>query len=216
MFTITISIVILTAIISIAAFNSPKIINEMAFWPYVMHEQKNQWYRFISHGFIHGGIAHLIFNMLALYSFGVNLEQYYFSQPELFGNMSKIFYLLLYLGGLIVSSIPDYYKYRKIPNYTALGASGAVSAIVFACIIMNPGIGISLFFIPIAIPGYIFGLLFILISAYLERRGSTSIAHGAHIYGGLFGILFIIVTTQLFTNYNAVENFIEQIARRYR
>lgn len=215
MFTITNSIIVLTVLVSLAGFSKPKVVNDLAFWPYVMNQTGNQWYRYITHGFIHSGWLHLIFNMWAFYSFGENLERYFFSQPEIFGAKAKLFYLLLYFGGLIVSSIPDYYKYKDNPNYTAIGASGAVSAVVFASIILSPGIGIMIIFIPIAIPGYIFGLGFILVSAYLERRGNTGIAHGAHIFGGLFGLLFIIITTKLFTNYNAVESFIAQIARRY-
>ena len=215
MFTITLSIIIITVLVSFAGFNTPKVVHDLAFWPYMMNNTSNQWYRYITHGFIHGGWLHLLFNMWALYSFGESLEKYYFTQPELFGSKAKLFYILLYVGGLIVSSIPDYFRYKEIPDYTAAGASGAISAIVFACIILSPGIGIGLFFIPIPIPGYIFGLAFILVSAYLERRGNSGIAHGAHIYGGLFGILFIIIATKLFSDYNAVESFIEQIKKRY-
>ncbi|MEO6915814.1 MAG: rhomboid family intramembrane serine protease [Chitinophagaceae bacterium] len=215
MFSVTISIIVITVLISLAGFNSPKVINDLIFSPYTINHEKNQWYRFITHGFIHGGWFHLIINMWAFYSFGESLEKYYFAQPELFGTNAKIFYIFLYVGGLIASSIPDYFKYRDIPQYRALGASGAISSIVFATIILSPGIGIGLLFIPIPIPGYIFGVGFILISAYFERKGNTNWAHGAHIYGGLFGILFVIIATKIFTNYNAVESFIMQISRRY-
>lgn len=215
MISITISIIILTVIVSLAAMNSPKVMTDLAFWPAEMDGHPNQQYRFLTHAFIHANFLHLLFNMYALYSFGEILEKYYFSQPEVFGGKGKLFYLLLYLSSIVASTLPDYFSRRNQSGYRAVGASGAVSAVLFSCILFNPGLGIGMFFIPIAIPGYIFGIIFIAVSAYLERRGGSNIAHGAHIYGALYGLLFTLVTTKLFTNYETIQEFIRAIKIRY-
>jgi membrane associated rhomboid family serine protease len=215
MISITASIIIITVLVSLAAMNNPKVMNDLAFWPWEMDGRSDQQYRFLTHAFIHAGWMHLIFNMWALYSFGENLERYYFSQPEIFGSKGKLFYLLLYITSIVVSSVPDYFARKNQSGYRAVGASGAVSAVVFASILLNPGIGIGLIFIPIPIPGYIFGVLFIAVSAYLEKRGNSNIAHGAHIYGALYGLLFTLVTTRLFSNYETIQEFVNQIRMRY-
>lgn len=215
MISITVSIIILTVLVSLAAMNSPKIMNDLTFWPYEMDSRPNQQYRFLTHAFIHAGYIHLLVNMYALYSFGEMLERYVFAQPEIFGMKAKLFYLLLYVSAAVVASIPDYYLKKNNPGYRAVGASAAVCAVVFASILLNPGIGIGLLFIPIPIPGYIFGVAFIVISAYLEKRGNTVIAHGAHIYGALYGLVFTLIATKLFSNYETIQEFVRQIKMRY-
>lgn len=207
---ITLIIVILTSIASFVAFNNEKIKEELLFWPARINNGR-QYYRFFSHGLVHADILHLAFNMLALYSFGQFIEQDLFTDPNLFGRQARIFYLLLYVLALVISSIPDYFKYRDIYGYRALGASGAVSAVIFAGIILEPRIPVSFIFLPIPIPGYIFALIYIAFSAYMARRGGDNIGHSAHLYGALFGVVYVALAGKAFANANVLLDFYHSI-----
>jgi membrane associated rhomboid family serine protease len=153
--------------------------------------------------------------MWALYSIGRYLETYLFTFPAIFGDKGKFFYLALYLTAIVVSPIPDYFKYRNTFAYRALGASGAVSAVVFAGILLKPDMGLYFLFIPIEIPGYIFGFGFLALSAFLARRGGDNIGHGAHLTGAFYGLIFTIITTKFYSGFNAVQNFIDVVISRY-
>ncbi len=211
-FTITLIIIVITCIVSFAAFNSDKLKDDMLFWPTEI-QNRNQYYRYISYGLIHSDFIHLGFNMLALYSFGDYIEKGLFSSPELFGQNGRLFFLVLYISAVIISPIPDYFMNKNNPAYRALGASGAVSAVVFAGIMLQPKIGISIYFLP-AVPGYIFGVLFLALSAYLGRKGNSNIGHGAHFTGAVYGLLFTIITTKVFANFDAVKAFLDAILNR--
>ena len=205
---ITVIIIIITVIISLIAFSSRKVMDDLIFYPAVISD-RNQFYRFISYGFIHANLMHLIFNMYAFYLFGQVTEM---SFRALFGeSMGNAFYVILYFLALLVCVIPDYIKYKHNPQYRSLGASGAVSAVVFAYIMLNPLQGIGLIFIPIFIPGFLFGLLYLVISYFLGKKGRTAINHNAHIWGAIIGIVFLIVFSKLFSSYSVLEHFIEQI-----
>jgi membrane associated rhomboid family serine protease len=204
---ITTIIIIITALISIGGFSNQKIIDDLIFYPPAV-SQKNQWYRFITCGLIHADWGHLIFNMMSFYLFGRNLEIYF---VQIFGNTGKLLYLLLYVTALIVSVLPTYFRHRSNYHYRSLGASGAVSAVIFASILFDPMTGIGLFFIPIYIAGFLFGLIYLLISYYLDKKGGGNINHSAHIYGALYGIVFTIVAARLFSRYPVLAACIEQI-----
>jgi membrane associated rhomboid family serine protease len=204
---VTLIIIIITVLISIFAFRSHKIMDDLIFYPSAI-TQKNQYYRFISYGFIHADISHLFFNMYAFYLFGGVCET---SFINIFGNSGKTFYVLLYFLSLIACVIPDFLKYNKNPDYRSLGASGAVSAVVFAYILFNPLQGIGLIFIPIFIPGFLFGILYLIISYFLGKKGGSRINHSAHVWGSIFGIVFLIVLTQLFSNYPLLDNFMNDV-----
>ena len=107
---ITLILVIGTGIISFLAFNNEKIKNDLIFYPPAIN--RGQVYRFITHGFIHGDTMHLIFNLIALYSFGENVEAM-FSHPVIFAEKGRLFYIILYFSGLIIASVPDYIKHRN-------------------------------------------------------------------------------------------------------
>ncbi len=204
---ITLIIIIITVIVSIFAFRSQKVMDDLIFYPTaITHE--NQYYRFITYGFIHANIPHLFFNMYAFYLFGEACEN---SFIDIFGNSGKLFYVLMYFLALIASVIPDFLKHKNNYNYRSLGASGAVSAIVFAYILFNPLQGIGLIFIPIFIPGFLFGILFIIISYFLGKKGGTSVNHSAHIWGALFGLVFLIVFSKIFSTYPLLDNFINSV-----
>lgn len=203
---ITVIIVIITTLVSIGGFNNQKIINDLIFYPPAVSRQ-NQWYRFFSCGLIHADFGHLFFNMLALYLFGRFVESAF---NDLFAELGKWIYLLLYLSALLISLLPTYFKNKDNYYYRSLGASGAVSAIVFAGLALVPTMGIYIFFIPIPIPGFIFAPLYLIISAILERKGRGGINHSAHIWGSIYGLAFIIVASNA-VDYPIVRNFIADV-----
>lgn len=200
---ITLIIIVVTVIISMMAWNNYSLMDRWIMNPYDV-AKKGQYYRLITSGFLHADWSHLLFNMLSLYFFGGFIEQVF---GFLFGTSGPIYLIGFYLIAIIVSDIPTLLKYRNDRNYNSLGASGGVSAIVFAGILLNPLNPIYLFFIPIGIPGFIFGGLYLAYSYYESRRGMGAVNHDAHFYGALFGILFMIAI------YPAVlPRFIDQIS----
>ena len=204
---ITLIIIIITCLVSIGGFNNQKVINDLIFYPPAI-SQNNQWYRFFSCGLIHADWGHLIFNMLAFYLFGQKLEGYF---SQVFGEKGKIFYLVLYITALAVSVIPTYFKNRNNYNYRSLGASGAVSAVIFSSILFDPLTGIGLFFIPIYVAGFIFAIIYLLISGWLDKKGQGNINHSAHIFGALFGIAFTVIAGKIFSEFPILSFFIDQI-----
>jgi len=185
MFTLTISIILLTCVISITGFSSPRVIDDLIFWPPAI-KNHHQYYRFVSCGLIHSDYMHLAFNMFTLYFFGRAIEVYYMGMMGL----PNYFYIILYVGALIFSLLPTYYKHRNDENYRSLGASGAVSAVIFAFILIKPWDTLQVFFIPI--PSIVYAVLFLGYSVYMSRKGGDYINHDAHFFGALFGIVFTI------------------------
>ena len=188
MFNITISIIAITGIISLAGFRNGKIVDELIFWPPAINK-KFQYYRFITCGLIHADLMHLLFNMITLYFFGRIMEAHY--QGEL--GLQPYYYLALYIGALIVSNIPTYLKHRTDYDYRSLGASGAVSAVLFSFILLRPWQQIIVLVFPV--PAIVYGGLFLIYSAYMSRKGGDHINHDAHFYGALFGIIFTIAVS---------------------
>ena len=158
---ITVIIIIITVIISISAFSNPRVMNDLIFYPPAVSNNK-QYYRFITCGFIHADYGHLIFNLISLYFFGQFVENAF---EFIFGNAGKLLYLLMYVLALIASLLPTYFKNKDNQYYRSLGASGAVSAVIFAGILLDPLNKIYLMFIPVGIPGFVFGPVYLLISA---------------------------------------------------
>ena len=208
MISITLIIIITTAIVSLIAFKNDTLMDNLIFYPPAVTE-KNQYYRFITCGFIHADTAHLAFNMISFYFFSQALVEPKFN--EFFGEYGRTFLLIMYVMALVVCLLPSYFKNKNNPNYRSLGASGAVSAVVFAGLMISPLSQVGFFIIPPIIPGFIFGPLYLLCSAYLEKRGGDNINHSAHIWGALFGVVFIIVTTKLYSNYDVLTNFIQDV-----
>ena len=186
MITITLVIVAITCIVSILSFSNEKMMDELIFYPPAI-ARDNQWYRFITSGFIHADIQHLAFNMFTLYFFGKNWETAYNG----YLGLGKTWYIVLYLAALIVSQIPSYIKNRNNYRYRSLGASGAVSAIVFSMILLMPWSTLYVFVLPI--PAIIYAVLYLGYTIYMSRKGGDSINHDAHLWGAIFGIIFSIV-----------------------
>jgi len=205
-FSLTLVIIVATCIVSFIGLSNRDVINKLIFYPPAIQQNK-EWYRFFSHGLIHADIGHLFFNMFALYSFGETLERFF---GALFGNAGYVIYLLFYVSALAISSIPTYLKQKNNSSYMSLGASGAISAVVFAVIMLIPTSKLGILFLPIDIPAFIFGILYVALSAYLDKRGTGNINHSAHLFGALYGIVFIILVCQI-GNYPLLTNFIGQI-----
>lgn len=213
---ITYAFLAIIVIFSVYCFSSPANLHKYSFYPYLIKREKEH-YRFLTHAFIHGDMIHLAFNCLALYSFGLSLEEGSFPllianeevvSPEHF-KLAKVYYLLLFTGGIYAASITEYFRNKNNSSYTSVGASGAISSIMFVWIILNPRDSIGMFFI--FLPGWIWGILLLGISMYLimrKRKGTYSdgISHEAHFWGAIFGIIFIAVVEP-----KAIKEFVEFI-----
>ena len=202
---ITLLIIIITVGLSLMANNNTELYSKMLFNPYQVVHRK-EWHRIITHAFVHdkGNIFHLIFNMYVLYSFGNVVESFLGS---IVGNMASLLYLFIYFGGVAAATIPSLIKHKDNYNYNSVGASGAVSAVLFSAIAFMPlqG-GIGIIFIPISLPPIVFGVLYIAYEVYMDKKGGTNVAHDAHIGGTAFGLL----VTLLFIP-NTLSNFLSQI-----
>jgi len=207
MTTITIAIILLTCVVSFTAFSNEKIMEDLIFYPPAIDKQ-HQWYRFITCGFIHADFGHLIFNMYSFYMFGDAIEHFF---SEIYGEKGKAVYLILYLSALVVCLLPTYLENKENYYYRSLGASGAVSAIVFAFIFLAPTQGISLMFIPFHFPAVVFGAIYLVISAYFAKKGGSRINHSAHFWGAVYGIVYLLVTAQFLSDFRPLENFLQGI-----
>ena len=185
---VTYILIFITSAISVFALNNEELFSKLKFNAYDV-KHNNQWYRFFTYGFLHAGYLHLFINMLVLYSFGNIVETFFY---HYFPEKSVFYYLLLYGGGLILSIVPAFGKHKNDVFYNAVGASGAVSAIVFSSIILYPAGKIFLFFIPIPIPAPVFGVLYLAYEYYMAKNGRDNIGHDAHLWGAIFGIIFTI------------------------
>jgi membrane associated rhomboid family serine protease len=185
---LTYFIIFLTVAISAYAMSNEELFAKLRFNAYDV-KHGNQWYRFFTYGFLHAGYMHLFVNMLVLYSFGVIVESYF---KIYFPGKSGLYFILLYVGGLILSIIPAFGKHKNDVFYNAVGASGAVAAVVFSSIILYPTGKIFLFFIPVPIPAPLFGVLYVGYEYYMAKHSRDNIGHDAHLWGALFGLIFTI------------------------
>ncbi|MGK0501075.1 MAG: membrane associated rhomboid family serine protease [Oceanicoccus sp.] len=201
LFTATNLIVAITCVVSYLAFNSAVLRGQLIFHPLTINRHK-QWYRFITSGFIHGNGMHLAINMFVLWSFGNAVEKAYY--PDALGENSLIMYLTLYLGGIAVSSIPSYLKHKSNGYYSALGASGGVSAVVFAVIVFAPWQNLYLYGV-IAIPQILAGGAYLYYSWHMDKKGGDNIGHMAHLSGAIWGFVFTCCM-----NFNLLPNFIQK------
>lgn len=175
----TLIIIAITTVLSFIAFSNSAVMNRLIMWPPAM--QRGQYDRFITYGFIHADGTHLLFNMFTLFFFGRAIENFY--RPYLGG----LGFVLFYLAALVVSMLPSYLKHKDDPNYLSLGASGAVSAVLFAYILFAPWNLIFVFFIPV--PAIIYAVLYTAYSVYAAKRGQDNINHSAHLWGAAFGVI---------------------------
>lgn len=200
--TITVLIIIATCIVSIAAFNNVELFNKLKFNAYQIKHSGEKW-RFLSYALVHSGWLHLIINMYVLYSFGRIVEVAFHT---LFGTIGLLYFILLYIGGILFSTLFDFGKHKNDIYYSAVGASGAVAAIVFSSILVYPSGSIFIFPIPFSLPSWVFGIAFLIYSAYMGKRGSDNIGHFAHFWGAVYGIVLTIILVP-----NVIQNFFAAI-----
>jgi len=199
------ALILVNVIFSFAAFSSKEVMSRAIFNPYVVHENK-EWWRFITSGFIHADWLHLAVNMFVLYSFGdITLILY----EDTFGERAVYYFLVMYFGGMITANIPAYKKNKENPDYNALGASGAISAVVFAFILFQPLTPLYLFGV-IGLPGIVMGALYLIYSFYAAKRSGEYINHEAHFWGAVYGFLFtLVLKPELFQDFiGSITNFI--------
>jgi membrane associated rhomboid family serine protease len=186
-------VIVLTIGISWWVQDRPLLKAKLLLRPFdVIH--KGQWYRLISHGFIHADFTHLAFNMFVLWQFGSSVEyqmQQAWSGSSLIANLEPSF-LFLYFGGMLAAGLPSLWKQRDNPNYASLGASGGVSAVMMAYILLFPTNKLLLFFV-IPMPAFVAGILFFAYERYMNKRGATGIAHDAHLMGAIFGVVYVLL-----------------------
>ncbi len=203
-FSLTLVIVIMTGLISYRALENPGFKSRLLFIPDVIN-RTGQYERFLTHGFIHADWWHLLINMFVLYSFGINAEYYL---TALYGDVfGPILYLVLYLGGIIIASIPTFFKHRESTHYSALGASGAVAGVVFMNVFFAPWSYIYLYGI-VPIPFVIGAVVYLGYSDYMGKNGNDLIGHDAHFWGAVWGFAFIFVLAGL-TNFDLISRFFE-------
>lgn len=196
-------IILVTVIVSVRGFKDSELLNRFYFSPYRV-KHSNEYGRMFTHMLIHGDWMHLSFNMLSLYFLGSILEQ---EMSFAYGpGGGQIQFFIIYLVGGLFSTLIPFTRHQNNGQYRSLGASGAVSAVIFATILWRPDLELALFFIPIPIPAYIFGPLYLAFEYWADRRGQTGIAHDAHIGGALFGICYV-----LFLNIDKGKEFLQYL-----
>jgi membrane associated rhomboid family serine protease len=198
---ITLVIIVITAIVSILAFQRNDIFYRFQFNPYNV-KHSNEIIRFFSHALLHADWIHLIFNMLVLWFFGGVVEKYF---EIYFGAKGMLYFILLYIGGVIFAVLPTYKKHQNDIYYNSVGASGAVSAVLFASVILDPLRSICLYGI-LCFPGIIWAVLYLGYSYYMAKKGQDNINHDAHFWGAVFGIVFTIIIKPVLALY-----FIERL-----
>ncbi|MBL7111507.1 MAG: rhomboid family intramembrane serine protease [Bacteroidales bacterium] len=198
----TIFIIIITVAVSVLAFYQDGIMSRLLFNPYQVFHRK-EIHRMITHGFLHADWVHLAINMIVLYSFGRNVEAW-MGQLKVEGliNNPLIVYGILYFGGIIISSLITLFRHRNNIHYNSVGASGAVSAVIFTSIFFSP-LDRIYFFGVVPIPGILFGVIYLIYCSYMSRKSTDNINHDAHFAGAVFGFVF-----PAFIDFRLIEHFL--------
>ncbi len=187
---LTIVILVITCVVSFLAFNNRTMFDKLKHYPAVEHQRK-EYYRWLTSGFLHGDYMHLIINMFVFHSFGTALEQYYTYHFGMIGG--SILFGVTYLLTIILANIPTYFKHENNPYYTAIGASGGVSGILFIYILIYPWNMLGLYAI-IPVPAIIFGVLYLWYESWASKNQNDNIGHDAHFFGAIAGIMIAIVS----------------------
>ncbi|HQK37156.1 MAG TPA: rhomboid family intramembrane serine protease [Bacteroidales bacterium] len=203
----TIVLIIITTVVSVYVFQNPGLFNKLQLSPFMV-VYRRQWYRLFSHGFIHADWIHLIVNMIVLYSFGTVAESV-FDELSVQGIIShpKLIFILMYISSVAISSLFTLIKEKDNISYASVGASGAVSTVVFLTIFFFP-IQKIYFYAIIPMPGILFGILYLIYSQYMSMRSNDNINHDAHFIGALYGLVF-----PLFIEPDLIFHFADQIRK---
>lgn len=181
---ITLIIIALTCIVSFMALKNTRLLDDLILWPPAISRQR-EYHRLVTYGLVHADFGHLLFNMITLYFFGRVMEGFFSARLGAFG------FVLFYIGALVVSILPTYLKNRDNPQYRSLGASGAVSAVLFAFILLAPWQLIIVLVVPL--PAIVYAVAYTAYSIYMDRRGSGNVNHSAHLWGAAYGVLVTVL-----------------------
>ena len=180
---ITMALIAATVLVSWRAFGDRRLMDRLILWPPAISRYR-QYDRLLTHGFIHADWPHLLFNMITLFFFGQQVEQVAGALPFLF----------FYLSAIVAAILPTYLHHKGDAHYRSLGASGGVSAVLFAFILLSPWSKIVVFPIPFGIPAIAYAVLYVAYSIWMERQGGDNVNHSAHLFGALYGAIFITAT----------------------
>mgnify|MGYP006188679527 CR=1 FL=1 len=179
----TLLIIGVTVALSWYCFERPQLLDRLLLWPPAI-ERKHQYDRFVTHGFVHADWQHLLFNMITLYFFGRHVERLFLPY------IGSIGFLLFYVSAIVVAMLPTFLRHRHDPNYRSLGASGAVSAVLFVFILVAPWSLIFVFFLPV--PAILYAVMYVGYSVWADRNSHDNINHSAHLAGAAYGVLFTV------------------------
>jgi membrane associated rhomboid family serine protease len=180
----TLIIIAITCAATFVAWRNPKMLEALILWPPAV-SRKNEYYRLLTYGLVHADFMHLLFNMITLFFFGRVMEQFYNAAMGEYG------FAFFYVLGLVASILPTYAKNKDNAQYRSLGASGAVSAVLFSFILFQPWAIIGVFFIPM--PAIVFAALYLGYTIYSDRTGGDNINHSAHLWGAVYGVAFTLI-----------------------
>ena len=187
---LTLLLVLIIGFISWQGFNKDHVKAKLIFHPYAI-KYHGEWVRFITHAFIHADWNHLLINLFVLYQFGEVAERFF---SYLFGSeYASLVFVLFFLGAVIFSSVPDYFKHQDNPSYGSLGASGATSALVFVYIVQDPW---NWFLFP-PLPALFLGIAYLYYSSYMDKKGGDNIGHNAHFWGATYGLAFAFIAASI-------------------
>ena len=181
---LTLILIAVTVLVTWLAFNNPRLLARLILWPPAI-DRKHQYDRLLTHGFIHADWQHLLFNMITLFFFGR------FAEQEMVPMIGPVGFVLFYLSAIVIAILPTYLRHRHDVQYRSLGASGAVSAVLFAFILVQPWSLIFVFFLPV--PAILYGVFYVGYSFWMDRQGGDNTNHNAHLSGAIYGVLFMLL-----------------------
>ena len=199
---ISIALCIITGLISYQGFQNRSIVEKLKHHPVSEHNNK-EYYRMLSSGFVHGGWFHLLINLFVLWQFGPIVEQQY---GAIFGKLlGPLMFLLMYLSAIVVADLPTFFKHKNNPTYAAIGASGAVSGVVFAYVLFHPWARLALYGI-IPFRAILGAVAYLVYSSWASKNRNDGIDHSAHFYGAVYGMLFTIISEP-----KVIGHFVDEI-----
>ena len=181
---VTFLLIAVTVLVSWRAFNDRRLMERLILWPPAIQRYR-QYDRLVTHGFIHADGQHLLFNMITLFFFGRAIEPVFVERIGMLG------FAAFYVSAIVMAIMPTYFRHQRDAGYRSLGASGAVSAVLFSFILFAPWSLIFVFFIPV--PAIIYAALYIGYSIWMDRRGGDNVNHSAHLWGAAYGVLFTVL-----------------------
>ncbi len=189
----------ITCLVSWLAWKQPALAERLILWPPAI-AKRGEYDRLVTHGFIHADITHLLFNMITLYFFGSAVERVFVDR------VGHVGFVVFYLVAIVAAILPTYLRHRGDASYRSLGASGAVSAVLFSFILFAPWSMLIVFVVPV--PAILYAVFYVGYSIWMDKRGGDNINHSAHLWGAAFG-----VAATLLVEPRALAVFFDQLSR---